>query len=195
MDKLLTSGDVAEVCQVSLPIVLNWVKQGLLKSYQTAGGHNRFAPQDIVDFLEKNNMYITDDLREKLSNNHYGKSIPRRVLIADDNERVRKTLYSALTAEGFKVLKAADSIRTKKKIKNSKFDIVVIDYMMPGIYIQEILALLGDNQPRLIILLDYRDAAAENELSKLGIQDVLVKPVDVDEFVGILQNNIMGSYS
>ncbi|HZQ28480.1 MAG TPA: cobalamin-dependent protein [Acidimicrobiales bacterium] len=48
---LLTTRDLARLFQVSPRTVTNWAAQGRLRAVQTAGGHYRFDPDDVLAFL------------------------------------------------------------------------------------------------------------------------------------------------
>jgi len=47
MDKLLTTGQAAELCSVTPDAVLKWIKAGKLPASRTAGGHYRVDPVDL----------------------------------------------------------------------------------------------------------------------------------------------------
>jgi excisionase family DNA binding protein len=58
MDKPLTTGDVARICQVSQATVLNWIRDRGLKAFTTAGGHYRVLPADMQEFAARYRMPI-----------------------------------------------------------------------------------------------------------------------------------------
>jgi excisionase family DNA binding protein len=58
MDKPLTTGEIARICQVSQATVLNWIRDRGLKAYATPGGHYRVLPADLRAFAEQYNMPI-----------------------------------------------------------------------------------------------------------------------------------------
>lgn len=50
----LTTGDVAQYCNVTRQSVVRWIKQGKLKPhYRTPGGHYRIREADFRSFLEQ----------------------------------------------------------------------------------------------------------------------------------------------
>jgi excisionase family DNA binding protein len=63
--KPLTTGDIARYCHVTPVTIFNWIKAGRLKSFTTAGGHNRILPEDFRAFLAANLMPIPPDFRER----------------------------------------------------------------------------------------------------------------------------------
>ena len=58
MDKSLTTGDIARICQVSQATVLNWIRDRGLNAYTTPGGHYRVRPSDLREFAARYQMPI-----------------------------------------------------------------------------------------------------------------------------------------
>lgn len=55
----LTTGDVAQYCDVTRQSVIRWIKEGKLKThYRTPGGHYRIRKADLRDFLEQFDMPV-----------------------------------------------------------------------------------------------------------------------------------------
>ncbi len=58
MEKPLTTGDVARICQVSQATVLNWIRDRGLLAFTTPGGHYRVLPADLQEFAGRYQMPI-----------------------------------------------------------------------------------------------------------------------------------------
>jgi len=56
----------------------------------------------------------------------------KHILIVDDDNRIRSLLKDYLKDNNYIVSSAEDSIQAKIKLKYFKFDIIVLDVMMPG---------------------------------------------------------------
>ena len=56
-----------------------------------------------------------------------------RILIADDEPLVRKSLYEILRADGYCASMVCDGEEALNKIEENCFDIVITDMKMPGI--------------------------------------------------------------
>ena len=54
----LTTGNIADYCQVTKSTVLIWIKDNKLKAYQLPSGHYRIDVNDFKDFLQKYNMPV-----------------------------------------------------------------------------------------------------------------------------------------
>ena len=54
-----------------------------------------------------------------------------KVLICDDEKKIRETFFDYLSAKGFKVSLAADGREAVNKTANESFDLIIMDVMMP----------------------------------------------------------------
>jgi len=61
-----------------------------------------------------------------------GKDQAIKVLLVDDEERFRSTTTATLENRGFQVTTAGDGFAAIEEVKQSEFDIVVLDVRMPG---------------------------------------------------------------
>ncbi len=100
------------------------------------------------------------------------------VLIVDDDPKLLKMLGRTLTYEGFRVLSATDGNEALAEIQAHRPDVVVLDWLMPGLNglgVLEHLRAAGDKT--LVLMLTARDAV-EHRVEGLenGADDYLVKP-------------------
>ena len=54
------------------------------------------------------------------------------ILIVDDDDRIRELVKEYLVESNFLVTTAKDALDAKKKLEIIKFDILILDVMMPG---------------------------------------------------------------
>lgn len=105
------------------------------------------------------------------------------VLVADDDEAVRRSLARALAREGYQVKTAADGLRALEAAGGGRQDAVVLDIMMPGLDGLEVCRRLragGDRTP--ILMLTARDLVADRVAGlDAGADDYLVKPFALEE--------------
>ncbi|MGH2726196.1 MAG: response regulator transcription factor, partial [Actinomycetota bacterium] len=108
-----------------------------------------------------------------------------RVLVVDDDRRLRDMLRRALEAEGFAVDTAEDGGRALAAISSRAFDLVVLDVLMPGVDgfgVARRLRQRGDPTP--ILMLTARDGVADRVAGlDVGADDDLVKPFALDELM------------
>ncbi len=107
-----------------------------------------------------------------------------RILVVDDEEDLREILRFNLEAEGFEVETAAsaEEALSKFEIRNSKFEIILLDVMMDkmsGFEMAQRMRGMGDNTP--IIFLTARDAH-DDQLQGFGVgaDDYITKPFSFD---------------
>ena len=110
--------------------------------------------------------------------------ITYNLLVVDDDERIRNLLRQYLINQGFIVSTASDSEEARNKIKLMRFDLIVLDIMMPGddglILTREI----RDNSLTPIILLTAKSGTESKiEGLELGADDYLTKPFNPKELL------------
>ena len=110
--------------------------------------------------------------------------ITYNLLVVDDDERIRNLLRQYLIKQGFIVSTASGSEEARNKIKLMRFDLIVLDIMMPGddglILTREI----RDNSQTPIILLTAKSGTESKiEGLELGADDYLTKPFNPKELL------------
>lgn len=99
------------------------------------------------------------------------------ILIADDDRKITDMLQRTLAYEGYQVVTAADGHEALAKAQAQRPDLVVLDWMMPGIDGLEVARRIRAAEATPILMLTARDAV-EDRVSGLdsGADDYLVKP-------------------
>ncbi|MDY7079623.1 MAG: response regulator transcription factor [Chloroflexota bacterium] len=100
------------------------------------------------------------------------------VLIADDDPKLLKMLRRTLVYEGFDVVTAADGREALAQIEAHQPDVIVLDWLMPGMTgIQVTEQLREGHDDTMILMLTARDAVEDRvEGLESGADDYLVKP-------------------
>ncbi len=106
-----------------------------------------------------------------------------RVLVVDDEERIRKVCHRLLTREGCDVAMADNGIKGLKMIDEAHFDIVLLDLMMPGMSGMDVLTGIKARHPDTVIIVITGYATLEHsiETMKKGAFDFLSKPFSPQE--------------
>jgi len=112
------------------------------------------------------------------------------ILVVDDDNRIRELVKEYLEENQFLVTTAKDSQDAKEKLEIIKFDILVLDIMMPG---QSGLSLTKDikqNNPSTpVILLTAKDEAKDRiQGLEFGADDYLGKPFEPKELLLRIKN-------
>ena len=105
-----------------------------------------------------------------------------KALLADDTPMIRRLIEIQLKKFGFEVSTAANGTEALMHLDNSKFDIIMLDLMMPEIDGFEVLRHIRSQGPNrgtpVIILTAFGDVNNVVKATSLGASDFLVKPVD-----------------
>lgn len=108
----------------------------------------------------------------------------QRVLVIDDEPRVREVVASYLQREGFTVLQAVDAESARAQMAPPHPDLVILDIMFPGASGLDLLAELRRTGETPVILLTARAEEADRVLGlELGADDYVVKPFSPRELV------------
>jgi len=114
-----------------------------------------------------------------------------RVLIIEDNIDVNKMLGEALTDEGYQVKSAYTGIEGVNEIKNNAYDLVLLDIMLPYKSGDEVLREVREFSEIPIIIISAKDLVGTKiDLLKLGADDYITKPFDLDEVVARVETNL-----
>jgi two-component system OmpR family response regulator len=107
-----------------------------------------------------------------------------RVLIVEDEPDLTRVLRQALTESGFSVDTAADGEEGLWKAKQTDYDAVILDLMLPRMQGGEVLRELRESKITPVLVLTARDAPTDKIANlNLGADDYLTKPFDLDELI------------
>ena len=111
------------------------------------------------------------------------------ILVVDDDDGIRSLVKKYLNENNFLVTTADSAEDASKKIRIIKFDLIILDIMMPG---KSGLEFIEDNKKKLdtpIILLTAKGEASERiEGLQLGADDYLSKPFEPKELILRIKN-------
>ena len=113
------------------------------------------------------------------------------ILVVDDDDRIRNLLKEYLNENHFVVSTAENSEEAKIKLNYFKFDLIVLDVMMPGQNGYELVKEIKDDNCPPIILLTAK-GEVENRIKglELGADDYIGKPFEPKELL-LRINNII----
>lgn len=104
------------------------------------------------------------------------------LLVVDDEAGVLRLMKLELTAQGFRVITAADGEEALRLAEEQRPDAVVLDIMMPGISGLEVMRRLRERSNVPIILVTAKDKDSDKVRGlELGADDYVVKPFNPDE--------------
>jgi two-component system response regulator MprA len=108
-----------------------------------------------------------------------------RILVIDDDPKIRSVVRRGLVYEGFRVTEAGSGEEGLDKARDRTPDLVVLDVMLPGIDGLEVCRRLRDAGDEVaILMLTARDEVKDRvEGLETGADDYLVKPFSFEELL------------
>lgn len=110
---------------------------------------------------------------------------PRNLLIVDDSRAQRRILTALMLRRGYHVREAGSAEEALDLCRNHRFDIIISDWMMPGMsgpeFCTAFRALQRDSYGYFILLTSRNDRAEAAHGLDFGADDFLSKPVDTEE--------------
>ena len=117
------------------------------------------------------------------------------ILLADDEEKILKRLGRALRDEGHEVVEASGAREAQRHLAERQFDLLVVDNLMPGMsgleLIREVAATLPESErPQMVMMTAHGSTQIVREAFKLGVEDFLEKPFEVDELLALARRAV-----
>jgi len=117
-----------------------------------------------------------------------------RILVVDDEETILELIAYNLQKEGFQTERAADGWEALEKVAANPPDLLVLDWMLPGIDGLEVCRRLRDNQETRslpIIMLTARGEEVDKVLGlELGANDYVTKPFSPRELLARIKAHL-----
>ena len=112
------------------------------------------------------------------------------ILIIDDNEDDRTTLNDILNNKGFRVSEAEDGYKGLELIQHSRFDIILLDVMMPGMDGIKTLEWIKEISPDtgVIIISAHSNETLMGRAINKGAIAYLNKPIEVDRLLKLIED-------
>lgn len=115
-----------------------------------------------------------------------------RVLVVEDETAAVRVMTLALEREKFEVRAVGEASLALAMVDELKPDVIVADYLLPGMDGMELLRYLQRRSPDLpiVIVTGHGDERLATEAMKLGAFDYLPKPLDYEEMTRVLRRAI-----
>jgi two-component system, OmpR family, KDP operon response regulator KdpE len=107
-----------------------------------------------------------------------------RILVVDDDPQIRRVMRVTLTGQGYEVDDAKNGEAALEKIRDERFDLVLLDMNMPGMSGVETCREIRSQSEIAIIMLTVRDSERDKvEALDAGADDYVTKPYNASELL------------
>jgi CheY-like chemotaxis protein len=116
-------------------------------------------------------------------------TLPKKIMIVEDNHDGREGMEILLRMEGFEVVGVADGRQALTVAESARPDLIITDIVMPGLDGIDLIKLLRRipdfNRMPIVVLTAHGKSKAEDAI-KVGATHTMIKPVDVKEFLKVI---------
>ena len=171
MNRFLTTGQVAKICEVAPRTVIKWFDSGRLRGYRIPGSMDRRIPREhLLRFLKEHGMPLGDLEAE----------VYRKVLVVGADAPLLGVLKDNLReTDGFLIETAASGFEAGMRAESFHPDCIVVDLAVGRIEAGQIAQNLRkspDHATTLLIALTSDEPGEETYA--LGFNDAFRKPID-----------------
>jgi two-component system alkaline phosphatase synthesis response regulator PhoP len=104
-----------------------------------------------------------------------------KILIAEDDASIAKLIWMSLGKSGYHCSIAPDGAKAAEMIESARFDLVLLDIMLPEINGYELLEYIRRFDTPVIFITAKAEIADRVKGLKMGADDYIVKPFDLAE--------------
>lgn len=178
MQEVLTTGEAARICGVNFRTVQRWIERGLLQAYKLPGrGDRRVLSGELHKFMLENSIP---------NRSVSAISLPRRVLIAEDEPAMAHAIERVLRRAGFETAIASNGFEAGAMLSSFNPGVMTLDLCMPGTDGMAVLRFLQTAMlpaPVKTLIVSADTEARMREALTLGAHGVLGKPFANDELL------------
>jgi excisionase family DNA binding protein len=185
MKELFTTGEAAEICQVSQQTIIRCFDAGRLEGFRVPGSRFRRIPRDSLKKFMKENTIPMDGLES-------GK---KKVLVVDDDAEIVELVVDVLSRDGrFDVKTATSGYEAGIQTQRFRPDAILLDYMLPDVNGNVVCHTIRKNPEfeniKIIIVSGVIKQDEIDQLLKSGAQDFIKKPFDISDLVKRVCNTL-----
>jgi len=114
-----------------------------------------------------------------------------RILIVDDEPQIRRVMRTTLVARGYIVRDARSGDEALEKLREERFDLVLLDLNMPGIGGLEACRMIRSQTDIPIVILSIRNTEKDKvEALDAGADDYVTKPFSMPELLARIRASL-----
>ncbi len=114
----------------------------------------------------------------------------QRILVVDDDAKVRTLLGEMLTEQGYEVVSAADGTETLQRVDDNDLSLILLDFQLPDFDGLKVLGEVKKRQPALPVVMvsGFGTIKLAVEATKSGAYDFIEKPPDPNRVALVIKN-------
>ena len=117
--------------------------------------------------------------------------LKEKILIVEDDNDINSLLYEMLTENGYCASSAYSGTEALIYIENNKYDLILLDLMLPGKSGDELVDIIREKEDMpLIIISAKEERGLKAKMLRAGADDFISKPFDIDEVLARIEANI-----
>ncbi len=187
MKHYYTTQEVGNMLGISLATVKNWIRSGSLVAFKTLGGHNRVRKDELIEFLNRNNIPLPPFLEVERH---------PKILIVEDDADVIKYIETIINELDYDVETetATDGFMTGSKLSTFKPDLVILDIMLPGMNGFEVCRQIRKEfnpDIKVLAVTGYDSMENRKRILDAGANVYIKKPIDYDEFRDVIEKLLL----
>ena len=178
MKELYTTGEAADICNVSQQTVIRCFDSGRLQGFRIPGSRFRRIPRDsLVKFMKDNGI--------PLNTMESGK---KKILVVDDDAEIVDLMVDVLVRDGrFDVKTASSGYDGGIMTQQFRPDLIVLDYMLPDVNGNIVCQTIRRNpdfaSTKIIIVSGLVNESEIQDLLESGAETFIKKPFSISELV------------
>lgn len=176
--QVFTTGEAAEICQVSQQTIIRCFDAGRLQGFRVPGSRFRRIPRDeLVKFMKDNSIPL-----DRLE------SSKKRILVVDDDEQIVELFVDVLERDGrFEVRTASTGYDAGLISQQFRPDLMILDYMLPDVNGNVVCNTVRDNpllkDMKIIIVSGVVNQDEIDDLLQAGADDFVKKPFNIERLM------------
>ena len=181
MKNLFTTGEAAEICNISQQTIIRCFDSGKLEGFRVPGSRFRRIPHDsLLRFMKENGIPLDALVGEQPSK--------IKILIVDDDQEIIELMVDVLNRDGrFEVRTASSGYDAGLMTQQFVPDVIILDYMLPDVNGNIVCQTIKRNPDfakiRIIIVSGVVNQDEIEGLLQAGASDFIRKPFDISQLV------------
>ncbi len=114
-----------------------------------------------------------------------------KILVVEDNKEINKLVTDFLVSNGYEVMSQFDGLKATDAVKNEGIDLAILDLMLPYKNGDMVLSDIRKISNIPVIIVSAKETTQNKiDLLRLGADDYMTKPFDLEEVLARIESNL-----